>query len=185
MTLNRWTRVAALLVSLRGVQTMAQAKPVAPPSAVPAAAPSAAPAARTPEPGIASYVSTRINGKPLPMTDRVTDPEGVQYLIEFDELVLSIRPNHEFRAALRYRQTLASKGRSLGQDPIKKMTIFGTWSAAGNALRFVPDPKRGGEGLQILAGTFNGNRIDVPFDYRNGTVSRHSTVILIRNDNIF
>ena len=54
-----------------------------------------------PEPAVASYVSQRINGRPLPMTDRVSDDKGVQYLIEFDQLILAILPHHEFRAALK------------------------------------------------------------------------------------
>jgi hypothetical protein len=148
----------------------------------PGAAPG--PAAPTAEPAPASYLSGRINDKPPPMTDRATDENGVQYLIEFDELILTLRANHEFRAALRYRQTLAAKGDRLGRDPIQKMTVYGTWSVVSGELRFVPDPKRGGSGLRILAGTFGGNRIELPFDYRNGTVSRRARVVLVRNDNI-
>ena len=137
------------------------------------------------EPAVASYVSQRINGKPLPMTDRVSDDHGVQYLIEFDQLILAILPHHEFRAALKYRQTLASKGTRMGQDPLQKMLVYGTWSVAGTELRFVPDPKRGGSGLRILTGTFHDREIDVPFDYRNGTVSHHASVVLLRDDSIF
>lgn len=145
----------------------------------------AVPPPRPAEPAVASYVSRKINGKPLPSTDRVTDDKGVQYLIEFDELILTIRPNHEFRAALKYRQTLATKGTAIGQDPMQKMVVYGTWSVVGTELRFVPDPKRGGNGLRILTGTFSAREIDVPFDYRNGTVSRRAQVVLIRDDNIF
>jgi hypothetical protein len=145
----------------------------------------AAPPKHLAEPPVASYVSQRINGKPLPMTDRVNDDTGVQYLIEFDELILGILPHHEFRAALRYRQTLASKGVKMGQDPLQKMVVYGTWSVVGTELRFVPDPKRGGNGLNILTGTFSAREIDVPFDYRNGTVSRRASVVLLRDDSIF
>jgi hypothetical protein len=148
------------------------------------ATPPAAPASPT-EPALASYLSSRINGKPLPVTDRATDEGGVQYLIEFDELILSLRPSHEFRASLRYRQTLAAKGGQLGRDPIQKMTVYGTWIAVGGELRFTPDPKRGGSGLRILSGTFSGTRIEVPFDYRNGSVARRASVVLVKNDNIF
>ena len=136
------------------------------------------------EPAIANYQSSRINGKRLPYGDRATDDNGVQYRVEFDEMILSIRPKHEFRASLRYRQTLAAKGQMIGRDPIQKMTVYGTWTAAGNLIRFVPDPKRGGDGLRILNGTFNGGTIEVPFDYRNGSVSRRANVVVIRNDHI-
>jgi hypothetical protein len=149
------------------------------------AAPPAAPPTRAAEPAAAAYVSQRLNGKPLPVTDRVSDDKGVQYLIEFDELILGIRANHEFRAALKYRQTLASKGAQIGQDPLQKMIVYGTWAVVGTELRFVPDPKRGGNGLRILAGTFHGREIDVPFDYHNGSVSRRAAVVLIRDDHIF
>jgi hypothetical protein len=164
----------ALTMSLFAFPGVAQL-PVAPPVATPAAT----------EPALASYLSSRINSKPLPVTDRATDDGGVQYLIEFDELILSLRPNHEFRASLRYRQTLAAKGGQLGRDPIQKMTVYGSWVAAGGELRFTPDPKRGGNGLRILSGTFSGTRIEVPFDYRNGSVTRRANVVLVKNDNIF
>lgn len=156
--------------------------------AAPAQAPAAAPAqppAQAAEPGIASYVSTRLNDKPLPVKDRVADDKGVQYLIEFDELILQLKANHEFRGSLKYRQTLAAKGAAMGSDPLQKMVVYGTWAVVGKELRFVPDPKRGGNGLRILNGSFTGREIDVPFDYRNGTVSRRANVVLIRDDHIF
>ena len=136
------------------------------------------------EPAPASYLSTRLNGKPLPFADRATDDAGVQYLIEFDELILTLRANHEFRASLRYRQTLASKGERIHRDPIQKMTVYGTWTVLGGGLHFTPDPNRGGSGLSMLTGTFAGPRIEVPFDYRNGTVTRRASVVVVRNDNI-
>ena len=72
------------------------------------------------------YVSSRLNDKPLPVTDRASDDKGVQYLIEFDELILTILPKHEFRAALKYKQTLASKGSTMGREPLQKMNVYGT-----------------------------------------------------------
>ena len=168
---------ATAFASLIAGTLLAQA-PATPQAAPPATAQAA-------EPGIASYVSTRLNAKPLPVTDRASDDKGVQYVIEFDELILAIRPNHEFRASLKYRQTLAAKGARIGSDPLQKMVVYGTWAVVGKELRFIPDPKRGGNGLRILSGTFSGREIDVPFDYRNGSVSRRANVILIRDDHIF
>jgi len=170
---------AAALLALAlpaGAQSKAASKaPAAPPQA----------AAPLDEPAVASYVSSRLNKQTLPYKDHATDDAGVQYLIEFDELILTIRKNHEFRASLRYRQTLASKGSTIGRDPLKKMTVYGTWESAGGRIRFVPDPKRGGEGLRILDGTFAAGRIEVPFDYRNGSVRRRADVLLLRDDKIF
>lgn len=142
-------------------------------------------AARSVEPAIANYLSFRLNNKPLPVTDRATDSAGTRYLVEFDELILSIRPNHEFRASLRFRQALAVKGDRFREEPIQKTTIYGSWSAVGKQLRFVPDPSRGGGGLTILGGTFAGPRIEVPFDYRNGSVRRRAMVALVKDDHIF
>jgi hypothetical protein len=162
---------ASLIAGIVSAQAQAPAPAPPPPSAA--------------EPAIASYVSTRLNTKPLPVTDRVSDDKGVQYLIEFDELILQLKANHEFRASLKYRQTLAAKGVAIGSDPLQKMVVYGAWAVVGKELRFVPDPKRGGNGLRILTGAFTGREIDVPFDYRNGTVSRRANVVLMRDDHIF
>jgi hypothetical protein len=176
------------LSCLAGTNLLAQGAktPPAPPvQAPPATATKPNPPAANLEPGAGSYLSSRLNGKPLPVSDLATDDKGVQFLIEFDELILAIRPNHEFRASLRYRQTLAAKGDKIGKDPIQKMTVYGTYVATGNALRFIPDAKRGGQGLRILDGTFAGKTIEVPFDYRNGSVQRRAQVTLVLNPNIF
>ena len=39
---------------------------------------------------LGTYVSSRIDGKRLPVRDLATDDQGVQYLIEFAELVLAL-----------------------------------------------------------------------------------------------
>ena len=181
MSLNSVSRVVFAAASLTlalplGAQSKAATKAPAPPPPV---------AAPLNEPALASYVSSRLNKAKLPYVDKATDDAGVQYLIEFDELILTIRKNHEFRASLRYRQTLASKGSRLGRDPMKKMTVYGTWESVAGRIRFVPDPKRGGEGLRILDGTFAAGKIEVPFDYRNGSVRRRAEVLLLRDDKIF
>jgi hypothetical protein len=126
-----------------------------------------------------------VNGGKLPSRDKVSDRDGTQYVVEFDELVLALRPGYLFRAALRYRQTLALKGASIGRDPIQRMTVYGRYEVHGNALRFVPDPKRGGKGIEILDGTFVAGRIDVPFFYRNGQVTRKAQMVLKRDASRF
>lgn len=136
-------------------------------------------------PGLASYVAVSVNGGKLPSTDQVTDQAGTRYLVEFDELVLAIRAGNQFRASLRYRQSLAIKGSAITREPIQSMTVYGRYEVRGNALRFVPDPKRGGRGIEILDGTFTGARIDVPFWYRNGQVSRQAQVVLKRDPSRF
>ncbi len=136
-------------------------------------------------PATASYVAVSVNGGKLPSRDKVSDRDGTQYVVEFDELVLALRPGYQFRAALRYRQTLALKGSSIGRDPIQRMTVYGRYEVHGNALRFVPDPKRGGKGIEILDGTFTAGRIDVPFFYRNGQVTRKAQMVLKRDASRF
>ncbi|MBI2406906.1 MAG: hypothetical protein HYV19_01205 [Gemmatimonadetes bacterium] len=136
-------------------------------------------------PALASYVSVSVNGGKLPSTDLVTDTHGTRYLVEFDELVLAIRGGNQFRASLRYRQSLAERGSTMRREPIQSMTVYGRYEARGNALRFIPDPKRGGKGIEILDGTFAAGRIDVPFWYRNGQVSRKAQVVLRRDPSRF
>ncbi len=134
---------------------------------------------------IGTYVSSRLDGKPLPYTDLADDDRGTRFIIEFDELVLALRANGEFRASLRYKQTLAAKGTAAAtREPLQKMTIYGTWSRAGSELKFAPDPRRGGEGLNILNGIFSPRTITVPFDYRNGGVARRATVLLVYDPKI-
>ena len=138
-----------------------------------------------PGPALASYVSISVNGGKLPSTDQVTDPHGTRFLVEFDELVLAIRAGNQFRASLRSRQSLAEKGAAILREPIQSMTVYGRYEARGNAVRFIPDRKRGGKGIEILDGTFAAGRIDVPFWYRNGKVSRKAQVVLRRDPSRF
>jgi len=79
---------------------------------------------------------------------------------------------------LRYRQALAEKGTAMRREPIQSMTVYGRYEVRGTALRFIPDPKRGGKGLEIQEGTFAPGRIEVPFWYRNGQVSRNARVVM-------
>lgn len=135
-------------------------------------------------PAIGTYVSSRLDGKKLPVKDLADDDKGTRFLIEFDELVLTLRANGEFRAALRYRQTLAPRGVAVTQEPLQRMIVYGTWQRTGRDLRFAPDPKRGGEGLTILNGTFTARSVTLSFDYRNGGVARRATVLLLYDPSI-
>jgi|APGre2960657468_1045069.scaffolds.fasta_scaffold11654_4 hypothetical protein len=152
---------------------------------------SALQSAPTPKPAadtglvMGTFVSSRLDGKTLPVRDLATDDQGVQYLIEFAQLVLSLKENGEFRASLRYKQTIARKGERTSDEPLQKMTVYGSWVREGVSVRFVPDPRRGGEGLRILAGTAAGKRITVPFDYQNGRIARRANVLLIYDPKIF
>lgn len=136
-----------------------------------------------------AYLADRIDQAPLPMTDRVTDPQGTTYLVEFERLVLSLRNGNRFRAVVRFRRTLTSVGgstRSLARStPVQSMTVNGTFAVTGSAIRFTPDPSADTQGLQMLDGTVESSgRIAVPFDYRNGAVSRRRILRLKRAPNI-
>jgi len=178
-------RLALMLALVVPVARAQKVLPKAPPKASSATdAANRAPSADTAL-TLGTYVSSRIDGKRPPVRDLATDEQGVQYLIEFAELVLALRPKSEFRATLRYKQTLARKGERASDEPLQKMTVYGSWSRDGNTLRFVPDPARGGDGLRILGGTAGGRTITVPFDYQNGRVTRRANVILVYDPRIF
>jgi hypothetical protein len=174
-------QIAALVLAL-----LASSPVVAAAQRAGAGGASGAGAAARPDTGLrmGSFVSSRIDGKKLPVKDLVTDDQGTQYLIEFAELVLTLQANGEFRAVLRYRQTLAPKGVPTSQEPVQRMTVYGTWARGGGAIRFVPDPKRGGDGLRILNGTFTSKTVTVPFDYQNGRVTRRARVLLVFDPSI-
>jgi hypothetical protein len=163
------------------------ARGVTPAVGTPATKPVAAPRAAATDTGLVmgAFVSTRIDGKKLPVSDLATDDQGTQYMIDFAQLILTLKVSGEFRASLQYRQTLAAKGARVGSEPLQRMTVYGTWYREGTNIRFVPDPKRGGEGLRILAGTAAGKTITVPFDYQNGRVTRRANVILVYDPRIF
>jgi hypothetical protein len=136
-----------------------------------------------------AYLADRIDQAPLPMTDRVTDPQGTTYLVEFDRLVLSLRNGNRFRAVVRFRRTLTSVGgstRTLARStPVQSMTVNGTYAVVGRAIRFTPDPSADTQGLQMLDGTVEStSRIAVPFDYRNGAVTRRRVLRLTHAPNI-
>ena len=136
-----------------------------------------------------AYLADRIDQAPLPMTDRVTDPQGTTYLVEFERLVLSLRSGNRFRAVVRFRRTVTSVGgstRSLARStPVQSMTVNGTFAVTGSAIRFTPDPSADTQGLQMLDGTVESSgRIAVPFDYRNGAVSRRRILRLRHAPNI-
>ena len=134
-----------------------------------------------------SFLSTRIDDRALPMSDRVTDDEGTTYLVEFERLVLTLRPGNRFRAAVRVRRTLTSADRRAQgrQVPIQSMTVNGTYVVMRGEIRFTPDSSGDAKGMKMLAGTVEtGDRIAVPFTYRNGAVQRQRVLRLERRDDI-
>lgn len=147
----------------------------------------AAPRAATAQ-ATGSYLALRIDQSPLPLADRVTDSDGTTYLIEFDRMVLSLRPESRFRAIVRFRRTLTSaagQARGGGRNaPLQTMTVTGRYTVTGRAIRFTPDASDATRGLRILDGTIESRtRIAVPFDYRNGRVTRNRTLRLeLRSD---
>jgi hypothetical protein len=135
-----------------------------------------------------SYLALRIDQSPLPLADRVTDTDGTTYLIEFDRMVLSLRAESRFRAIVRFRRTLTSAaGQARGGGraaPLQTMTVTGRYTVTGTAIRFTPDASDETRGLRILDGRIESRtRIAVPFDYRNGRVTRNRTLRLeLRTD---
>lgn len=165
-----------MLALLAGTLATARAgaQPSAPPSAPPARP-------------LGSFLAERIDQSALPLADRVTDTDGTTYLVEFDRLVLSLRPDNRFRASVRYRRTLFSRdARSRGRAaPLQTMSVGGTYAIVNGEIQFTPDSTRESRGMRMLAGRVeSGRRISVPFDYRNGNVERRRTLVLVRRDDI-
>lgn len=145
-----------------------------------------APASIVPAQATGSYLAMKIDQSALPLSDRVTDTDGTTYLVEFERLVLSLRPGNRFRASVRFKRshTGADKRAGSRQTPIQSMTVSGTYAVLAGEITFAPDSSGDGKGLRMLAGKVEGPRsISVPFNYRNGLVERRRTLYLtLRND---
>jgi hypothetical protein len=134
-----------------------------------------------------AYLAMRIDTSALPLADRVTDDEGTTYLVEFEQLVLSLRSANRFRASIRFRRTMVSSDRraQVRQAPLQTMSVTGRYEIIGSEIRFDPDSTGDGKGLRMLAGSIEGpRRITLPFDYRNGAVQRRRVLELHRRDDI-
>ena len=89
---------------------------------------------------------------------------------------------------MRFRRTLTSAaGQARGGGraaPLQTMTVTGRYTVTGTAIRFTPDASDETRGLRILDGRIESRtRIAVPFDYRNGRVTRNRTLRLeLRTD---
>lgn len=136
---------------------------------------------------IGTFVASLIDREALPLTDRVIDDDGTEYVIEFDRLVLSLREDFRFRASVRFRRTLYSadpRGRGR-QAPLQAMTVTGSWDVLDGTIRFTPDPSNETRGLRMLAGTVRSAReLQVPFHYRNGVQTRDRVLTMQRRDDI-
>jgi hypothetical protein len=148
---------------------------------------SVAPPTRAAALPVGTFMATRIDREPLPLTDRVVDDDGSVYLIEFDRMILALRADRTFRASVRYRRTLFSsdlRGRSRGA-PLQNMTVTGTYDVADGVIRFTPDPSNDTRGLRMLAGDVRSTReLIIPFSYRNGNQARDRTLVMGRRDDI-
>jgi hypothetical protein len=134
-----------------------------------------------------TFLASRIDASPLPLTDRVTDTDGTTYLVEFDRMVLSLRAGNRFRASVRFRRTLHSRD-PRGRDratPIQSMTVNGSYAIVNGEVRFTPDPSKETSGLRMLSARLDGTRrLSMPFHYRNGTAERQRTLLLVRQDDV-
>ena len=144
------------------------------------------PASTVPAQATGSYLAMKIDQSPLPLSDKVTDSDGTTYLVEFERLVLSLRPGNRFRASVRFKRSHTGSDKRAGsrQAPIQSMTVSGTYAVLAGEITFKPDSSGDGKGLKMLAGRVEGPKsISVPFDYRNGLVERRRVLHLtLRND---
>lgn len=179
--------VLCLAALLLGATSGSRAQSATRTSATPAAPSTNAPATVPPARLAGTFAASRIDREPLPLQDRVEDEDGTEYLIEFDRLFLSLRADQRFRASVRYRRTLFAadpRGRDR-RTPLQSLTVTGTYTLAGDSIRFTPDPSDETRGLRMLAGSVRSAReLVIPFRYRNGTQQRDRTLTLQRRDDI-
>lgn len=147
----------------------------------------AQPAAPRPAAVVGTFMAARIDREAIPVTDRVIEADGTEYLIEFDRLILSLREDSRFRASVRFRRTLFAndpRGRAR-PTPLQSLTVTGTYEVVGTEIRFTPDDTEETRGLRMLAGTVRGAReLSLPFSYRNGTRTRDRTLVMRKQDDI-
>ena len=114
-------------------------------------------------PGV--YETRRMNDRPLPFVDRVVDDEGWEHAIRLADMIIRVRGNGRFSAALKYQRALLGKGERVEAQPLQKDTWQGRWVLEGSAITFYPEPQGRQRTVRPFRGTVRGRRIDVPFEY--------------------
>ncbi len=129
------------------------------------------------------WEANRVNRQPLPMVDRVVGDDGFTHAVRLQEMILRLRPNGRFTAALVYRRAILSRGERIEQARLQNDTWTGTYTVTGAGMRFVPE-KNGDRRVEPFNGTIAGRRITIEFDYDIVTRKRYA-LDLDRNDAIW
>jgi hypothetical protein len=129
------------------------------------------------------WEANRVNKQPLPMLDRVVGDDGFTHAVRLQEMIIRLRPNGRFTAALVYRRAVLSRGERIENARQQNDTWTGTYTQSGSNLRFVPE-KNGSQQVQPFNGVIAGRKITVGFDYDIVTRKRY-LLDLDRNDNIW
>jgi hypothetical protein len=128
------------------------------------------------------WEAVRVNQQALPMTDRVVGKDGSTHVVRLHSMIIRLRPNGRFQAALRYQRAILSKGEKVETQPLLNDTWSGPYTITGTHMRFDPE-KQGDQKVQPFTGEINGRRITVTFDYEIVT-RKHYVLDLDRNDRI-
>ena len=129
------------------------------------------------------WEAVRVNQQPLPMTDRVTGKDGATHVVRLHSMILRLRQNGRFQAALRYQRAILSKGQKIETQPLLNDTWVGPYTISGSHMQFVPE-KQGDQKVQPFTGEMAGQRITITFDYEIVT-RKHYVLEMNRNDKIF
>jgi hypothetical protein len=129
------------------------------------------------------WEAVRVNQQALPMTDRVVGRDGFTHIVRLHSMIIRLRPNGRFQAALRYQRAILSKGQKVEGQPLLNDTWVGPYTITGTHMRFDPE-KQGDQKVQPFTGEIAGRRITVTFDYEIVT-RKHYVLDLVKNDNIF
>jgi len=129
------------------------------------------------------WEAVRVNGTPLPMTDRVVGRDSLTHAVRLHGMTIRLRANGRFQAALKYRRALLSRGERIDAVTLQTDTWIGTYTLRGDSLRFVPE-RRAEQQVQPFSGVRSGRRITVSFDY-NIVQRKRYALELARNDSIY
>lgn len=135
------------------------------------------------------YRLERINGRPLPASERLVGAAGYELVGRVDRVLLNLHSSGRFTVDVHYQyaHVLAGTRVPLG-DSWSDADARGTWTVRAGALTLLPDPSRKGRAAPPLLGSWRGDRIVMDLRYAGrytGGQERQYVVRLARAPEMF